>query len=396
MFNSSAVSGNTGFGNRVFRYEVVGLRQSSESDRSDTPIRRSGSVFFNVPYSRMNQFMQEISRLGGKIVSILPITAETAALASISTSTASETTPEPATAPKSKKADIPVNTYRPNNPLISKVISSEELVREGGEGTVKHVVFDLEGSDLTYLEGQSIGIIPAGTDDKGKPHKLRLYSIASTRHGDRVDDKTISLCVRQLEYKNKETGETVYGVCSSYLNKVQPGDEVKITGPVGKEMLLPDDPTANIIMLGTGTGIAPFRAFLWRMFKENNPDYPFKGLAWLFFGVAYTPNILYKEELEDIQARYPDNFRLTYAISREQKTAEGGKMYIQGRIAEHADELWGLIQQKNTHVYMCGLKGMEPGIDEAMTQAAAKNGVDWTEFLKGTLKKEGRWHVETY
>lgn len=396
MFNSSAVTGNTGFGNRIFRYEVVGLRQTNESDKSDYPIRRSGSVFYNVPYSRMNQFMQEISRLGGKIVNILPITAETAAQASVPapTPTVATVTPEPS--PKKAKADVPVNTYRPNNPLISKVISNEELVREGGEGTVKHIVFDLEGSDLTYVEGQSIGIIPAGTDDKGKPHKLRLYSIASTRHGDRVDDKTISLCVRQLEYKNKETGETVYGVCSSYLNKLQPGDEVKITGPVGKEMLLPDDPTANIIMMGTGTGIAPFRAYLWRMFKENNPDYQFKGLAWLFFGVAYTPNILYKEELEEIQANYPDHFRLTYAISREQKTTDGGKMYIQGRIAEHADELWNLIQQKNTHVYMCGLKGMEPGIDEAMTQAAAKNGVDWTEFLKGTLKKEGRWHVETY
>lgn len=396
MFNSSAISGNSGFGNRVFRYEVVGLRQNNESDKSDYAIRRSGSVFYNVPYGRMNQFMQEISRLGGKIVSILPLTAETAAQASVTSSAPSVETAAPEPTAKKAKADVPVNTYRPNNPFISKVISNEELVREGGEGTVKHIMFDLEGSELTYLEGQSIGIIPAGHDDKGKPHKLRLYSIASTRHGDRVDDKTISLCVRQLEYKNKETGETVYGVCSSYLNKLQPGDEVKITGPVGKEMLLPDDPTATIIMMGTGTGIAPFRAYLWRMFKENNPDYQFKGLAWLFFGVAYTPNILYKEELEEIQAKYPDNFRLTYAISREQKTADGGKMYIQGRIAEHADELWTLIQQKNTHVYMCGLKGMEPGIDEAMTQAAAKNGVDWTEFLKGTLKKEGRWHVETY
>ncbi len=108
-------------------------------------------------------------------------------------------------------------------------------------------------------------------------------------------------------------------MCSSYLNQLQPGDEVKITGPVGKEMLLPDDPEATIIMLATGTGIAPFRAFLWRMFKENNPDYQFKGLAWLFFGVAYTANILYKDELEELQAKYPDHFRLTYAISREQK-----------------------------------------------------------------------------
>lgn len=51
------------------------------------------------------------------------------------------------------------------------------------------------------------------------------------------------------------------------------GDEVKITGPIGKEMLMPVDPTATVIMLGTGTGIAPFRSFLWKMFFEKHDDY---------------------------------------------------------------------------------------------------------------------------
>lgn len=268
-------------------------------------------------------------------------------------------------------------------------------MREGGEGTVKHLTFDLSNGDLRYLEGQSIGIIPAGTDDKGKPHKLRLYSIGSTRHGDYGDDKTVSLCVRQLEYKHPETGEKVFGVCSSYLCNLQVGDEVKITGPVGKEMLLPDDPNANIIMLATGTGIAPFRAYLWRMFRETHEDYKFQGLAWLFFGVAYTPNILYKAELEELQQAHPDNFRLTYAISREQKNPKGGKMYLQDRIAEHAEELWELIQKENTHTYICGLKGMEGGIDEAMSAVATQSGVDWLDYQR-QMKKAGRWHVETY
>ncbi|MGH2416432.1 MAG: ferredoxin--NADP reductase, partial [Microcystaceae cyanobacterium] len=293
------------------------------------------------------------------------------------------------------KVDIPVNIYRPNKPYVGKCTENYALVDEDGVGIVQHLTFDLSEGDLRYLEGQSIGIVPPGTDDKGKSHKLRLYSIASTRHGDHLDDQTVSLCVRQLEYKHPETGETIYGVCSTYLCNLGVGSDVAITGPVGKEMLLPDDEDATVIMLATGTGIAPFRAYLWRMFKEQHEDYKFKGFAWLIFGIPTTPNILYKEDLEKLQQEFPDNFRLTYAISREQKNTEGGRMYIQHRVAEHAPELWQLIQQPKTHTYICGLKGMEDGIDQALGAEAAKSDIDWSTYQK-QMKKAERWHVETY
>lgn len=398
-YSSAASSSGSASQNRLFRYEVVGLGSSEADDAMGTPVRTSGSVFFTVPYSRMNQEMQRITRMGGKIVSIQLLGSHEALGQGVTSnpSTSAQPQAQPMTQAKAEKAhkDVPVNIYRPNNPYVGKCISNEELVRPGGEGTVRHLTFDISGGDLRYIEGQSIGIIPEGTDKNGKPHKLRLYSIASTRHGDLVDDKTVSLCVRQLVYNHPETGEKVYGVCSTYLTGLEPGADVKITGPVGKEMLLPDDPEATIIMMATGTGIAPFRAYLWRMFKENNPDYKFKGLAWLFFGVAYSPNILYKDELEELQRQFPDNFRLTYAISREQTNAQGGKMYIQHRIAENADELWQLLQKPNTHTYICGLKGMEGGIDEGMSIAAGKFGVNWSDYQK-QMKREERWHVETY
>lgn len=405
MYNPSISGGNANSlaGSRLFLYEVQGLRQNVETDQANYPIRQSGSTFITVPYNRMNQEMQRITRLGGKIVSIRPVDPEAAlSIPPVATAVAQpapETTkPMTQAKPKAGKT-IPVNTYKPKDPFVGKVMSNEPLVKEGGTGIVQHIKFDLTGSNLHYLEGQSIGIIPAGTDAAGKPHKLRLYSIASTRHGDDMDDKTISLCVRQLEYNHPETGEKVYGVCSTYLCGIQPGADVKITGPVGKEMLLPDDPEATVIMLATGTGIAPFRAFLWRMFKAEekkaNPDYEFKGLAWLVFGIPFSANVLYREELEALQAEYPDNFRLTYAISREQKNPKGGRMYIQDRVAEHAAELWELMQKPNTHTYMCGLKGMEDGIDEALSAEAAKHGKDWSDFRK-QMKREERWHVETY
>jgi ferredoxin--NADP+ reductase len=360
----------------------------------------------------MNEMMRRVARMGGKIVSIQSIETSEAGNgnvpleqtpASATLQTGQNSTPamenKPMTPVKAEAKDIPINIYRPNAPFIGKCISNESLVREGGIGLCQHVKFDISAGDLRYLEGQSIGIIPPGLDKNGKPEKLRLYSIGSTRHGDDLNDQTVSLCVRQLEYKHPETGEMVYGVCSTHICNLKPGDEVKITGPTGKEMLLPDDEEATVIMLATGTGIAPFRAFLWRMFKDGeralNPEYQFKGLAWLVFGVATTPNILYKPELEEMQQKYPNNFRLTYAISREQQNAQGGRMYIQHRVAEHAEELWSLMQKPNTHTYICGLKGMEDGIDEALGAVAGKYGVNWTDYRR-QMKKDGRWHVETY
>ncbi len=399
MYNSSATGGSnsTRYNNRMFVYEVVGLSQNGKSNLNYS-IRNSGSQFITVPYNRMTQEMRRINRLGGQIVSIKPLNnGSTAEVSNSATQQPNQNKKSKSMTQAKANTKIPVNIYRPKNPFIGKCIDIYDLVDEGGIGTCRHMTFDLSGGDLHYVEGQSIGIIPPGTDDKGNAHKLRLYSIASTRHGDNLDDKTVSLCVRKLEYKHPETGELVEGVCSSYLCNLKPGDDVAITGPVGKEMLLPDDEDANIIMIATGTGIAPFRAYLWRMFKEGelNPDYNFKGLAWLFFGIPKTPNILYQEDLEAMVEKYPDNFRLDYAISREQKNSEGGKMYIQHKIAERADELWALIQNPKTHTYICGLKGMEDGIDEALSAAASKNDVDWTTYRK-QMKKEHRWHVETY
>lgn len=125
------------------------------------------------------------------------------------------------------------------------------------------------------------------------------------------------------------------GVCSNYLCDAQPGDEVKMTGPSGKVMLLPEaTPEADIITVATGTGIAPFRSFWKRLFLEDTEAAAnFKGLMWLFLGVANSDALLYEEELQAIaQAAGPDHFRVNYALSREQTNARGGKKYIQDEV----------------------------------------------------------------
>ena len=368
--------------------------------------QRTAERTMTVPFQQLQSLMQTIAQKGGRIKIVcaadgspLPQASERSSDQSPAQEAAPATTPDPqpsVTKAAVSHADVPVNLYKPKDPFIGTVTDNYSLLADGAIGRVNHITFDLSGGNLHYVEGQSIGIIPDGTDAAGKPHKLRLYSIASTRHGDDCKDGTVSLCVRQLQYE--KDGETINGVCSTFLCDIEPGAKVKITGPVGKEMLLPADEEANIIMLATGTGIAPMRAYLRRMFdseeRAKNPEYQFRGKAWLFMGVPTTPNLLYEEDFQSYLSNYPDNFRYTKAISREQNNASGGRMYIQDRVLEHADEIFSLIEDPKTHVYMCGLKGMEPGIDEAMTAAASAKGLDWSQ-LRPSLKKQERWHVET-
>ena len=364
---------------------------------------------YTVPLRQLSTTFKLITASGATIQSVIPASQDNpvpAAPAAAPSARAKKATSKPSkkavtsSAPKKKPhANVPVNTYKPKTPFMGTVTENYSLLTDGAIGRVQHITFDLAGGEpqLEYVEGQSIGIIPEGNDANGKPHKLRLYSIASTRHGDNYKDNTVSLCVRQLEYKN-EAGEQIYGVCSTYLCDIEPGTKVKITGPVGKEMLLPEDEDANIIMLATGTGIAPMRTYLRRMFdsKERNANgWSFKGKAWLFMGAPKTANLLYDDDFNNYLKEYPDNFRYTKAISREEQNSKGGRMYIQDRVSEHADEIFAMIEDPKTHVYMCGLRGMEPGIDEAMAAAAAAKGLDWKE-LRPQLKKADRWHVETY
>ena len=208
----------------------------------------------------------------------------------------------------------------------------------------------------------------------------------------------MSLCVRRAVYVDPETGAedpAKKGVCSNFLCDSKPGASVKITGAVGKGMLLPDDDAADIIMVATGTGVAPFRGFIQRLFVERTPAAAaFEGRAWLLFGGPTSDSVLYKELWEQAAANKPGQFELTLAISREQTTSTGGKMYVQERLTERADELFERLAG-GAHLYLCGLKGMQPGIEAALEQAAVARGLDFKTWLKA-LRKEKRYHVEVY
>lgn len=170
---------------------------------------------------------------------------------------------------------------------------------------------------------------------------------------------------------------------------------ILLTGPSGKVMLLPeDDPKATHIMIATGTGVAPYRGYLRRMFMENVPNFKFGGLAWLFLGVANSDSLLYDEEFSGYLKDYPENFRYDKALSREEKNKKGGKMYVQDKIEEYSDEIFKLLDN-GAHIYFCGLKGMMPGIQDTLKRVAEERGESWEQKLT-QLRKNKQWHVEVY
>lgn len=322
--------------------------------------------------------------------------------------------------------EIPWNLFGPKAPYTAKVVENhagkhQTLTTPTSDPNWEtcHVTFD-HGGNVPYIEGQSIGVIAPGPDKKGEtPAKMRLYSIASSAVGDDETSKTVTLCVKRNvaldgKFVNREIGEDkpdkagshfpenrVYrGVASNFICDLNPGEEVKITGPTGAEMLMPEDPEANVIMLATGTGIAPMRSYMRYMFNDAqgaNADgsRKFKGLAWLFLGVPFSNSIIYDDEHVEYKKNFPENFRYDYAVSREDVNAQGEKMYIQTKMAEYGEELWVLMQNPKTHIYMCGLKGMEKGMAECFGPIAEKNGMKWDEFAK-QMKKQHRYHVEVY
>ena len=138
-----------------------------------------------------------------------------------------------------------MHACRPNEPATA-VVTKNELCTAGRKaaGFVRHVEIDVSGTPLEGVcrSGQAIGIIPPGEDERGRPHKLRLYSLACPTGGEDGAGKILSTTVKRTIDEHWDNHRLFCGVASNYLCDVQEGDQVLVTGPNGKRFLLPEDP----------------------------------------------------------------------------------------------------------------------------------------------------------
>ena len=290
-------------------------------------------------------------------------------------------------------SDFPA--YKIKNPFTATVVKNECLTKDEEHNDTRHIVLDLGDSGFRYVDGQSIGVIPAGTDANGKAFKQRIYSIASGSYGDDGKNQTLTLCIKRANTVDAETNTIYKGVCSNYLCDAQVGDKVHCTGPLGRVLLMPKDESTRLILLATGTGIAPFRGFLRTIFDQHKS---WSGGIDLYFGCRYKKNALYFNELNDeiLQMKNANiDFNIHYAFSNEEKSKDGGRKYVQHALETNLDSVWKTLESGNFSTYICGLKGVDGGIDEILSAYASQKGKDWAE-MKETFKKEKRWNVEVY
>jgi benzoyl-CoA 2,3-dioxygenase component A len=269
-----------------------------------------------------------------------------------------------------------INLYNRERPAVATVTGNFRLTAADADNDVRHIILDFGDARFPVLEGQSVGILPPGEDADGKPHRMRLYSVASPRDGEKPNANNLSLTVK------RENG----GVCSNYVCDLKKGDKVRVAGPFGATFLMPDDPSANIVMICTGTGSAPFRGFTERR-RRALPEAP--GRMMLFFGARRPEELPYFGPLQKV----PDSLlRKHFAYSR---VPGHPKTYVQHRMREKADEVVAFLKSAQTHVYVCGLRGMESGVEEAFADICKGAGLDWVA-LRADMRAHGRYHVETY
>ena len=269
-----------------------------------------------------------------------------------------------------------VNLFNRSKPAKAVVQGNFRLTDADAENDVRHIILSLGDQVFPVLEGQSIGVVVPGSDDAGKPHQPRLYSISSARDGEKPNANNIALTVK------REPG----GLASNYLCDLERGAEVEITGPFGATFLMPNDPAANIIMICTGTGSAPFRAFTERR-RRTSPNA--SGKMQLYFGARRPEELPYFGPLKKVPQSL---LHQELCFSRVDGSP---KEYVQDRMRKRADELVPLLGDDNTHIFICGLKGMETGVDEALADVCRGAGLDWAS-LKPRMRQSGRYHVETY
>jgi len=282
--------------------------------------------------------------------------------------------------------EMKLDDYNKEQQFRATVISSERMTPESADAEVRELVLEVDGADFDYAIGQSIGVITPGPHELGHDYHFRLYSVADTPSVSAAGKRHITIAVRRVSYIDDYSGERFNGISSNYLCDLSVGDSVQLTGPYGYAFEVPEDRDANLILIGAGTGIAPFRAFVKHIYQDVGE---WSGKVRLFYGAQTGLELFYMNEHRDDFALYydEDTFEAFSALSPRPNWADpiAWDFCLEAR----SEEILELLDNPKTYVYVAGKEGVRDELDNVFARMTGSE--ERWHRRRAELVAGGRW-----
>ena len=255
---------------------------------------------------------------------------------------------------------------------------------------IRELLLEVEQPEFQCKVDQSFGVLVKTKGEFGNAYHHRLYSVAdlpSKQNGKPL----ITMLVKRCSYVDEWSGELYHGVASNYLCDRKVGDSITITGPFELPFQAPEDKTSNLILIGMGTGIAPFRAFVKHIYK-NIKDW--KGKIRLFYGARSGLELLYLNDKDGDLTNYYDEetFKAFHALSPRPHWSD--PIALDSAIEERAAEIIEMLSKSNTHIYVAGYEKTKEMLDKAFANILGSK--ERWELRKAELIAGKKWAEVIY
>jgi ferredoxin--NADP+ reductase len=277
-----------------------------------------------------------------------------------------------------------LHDYDTSKRYQASVLRSERITSQNSKQEVRDIF--LEVPDFQAHVGQNIGVLAPGQHQIGQDVHFRLYSIADMPETTAEGVQRFSLCVRRCTYIDEFSGEAYPGVASNFLCDLNVGDTLVISGPYDHAFSVPSDLHANMILIGAGTGIAPFRGFI-KYLYSHRPD--FSGRIVLLHGAQTGMDLLYRNDEKDDFALYYD--RETFEAINALSARPGWSDNIDwgSALRQRSEQLSSMLNDPHTHVYVAGLRPILSSLDESLAELFGSK-EQWQQ-QKEKMETEQRW-----
>ena len=242
----------------------------------------------------------------------------------------------------------------------AEVISSKRLTPPETD-EVREIIFRVKDPSFQVEVDQSFGVLVDTTGEFGNVKHHRLYSIADLPAAEN-GNREITMLVKRCMYIDDFNGEEYKGVASNYLCDRKAGDKITVTGPFELPFVVPDDKTADLILIGMGTGIAPFRAFVKHIYHDVKE---WEGRIRLFYGARSGLELLYLNDHDGDLTNYydEDTFEAFHALSPRPHWSD--PIALDLAIEARAEEILEMLSKSNTYIYVAGYGPIRDMLDKA-------------------------------